>query len=321
MTDAETKSRYPVKKILGWSMLFLALTGFLTILKFPSNEIETYAEDMINSNLSKFGMILVARESEMGFFPSFSYTFEKVSLFGKNSSDPISIDLLELSVSYFALLTGQISGDILLKQDKSTITSNFFSDIPSGKKAKGKFGLKGVQIKNFDLLKSGIGKSLLPIQLEGIIDGDMDLEMDMNDASTLVLTTDIKFQKAKIPTQKLTNAPVSPLLKSFQIPEINLSKSIFKLRARQGTLRFEKVQIGEPTNSDDDLTADLKGSIRLGKILMASDLDLNIEYGLSEAIQAKNPLLKSVLGAPGTNGKYRATVSGTLGAPRANPLK
>jgi type II secretion system protein N len=163
-----------------------------------------------------------------------------------------------------------------------------------------------LQMKDVDLAHPPVLAKLLGMELAGAIDADVDVNIDNDPKKT---SGHVQFDMKKA---RLGEASVM----GFTVPPIDLGTTSATLEIKDGVMTFKKFE-----QHSSDLDAKLTGDMTLRKQVPASNLNLAVQFKLSEAFLQNNPKFKTIVQISGVertknpDGFYNARITGALSNP------
>jgi len=314
MENVVESSKLSKFQIGGWVLFFFFFLFVFTLFRFPMGKVEGYVEAEIIKNLNRQGIQLSTRQSHISLFPRLTLHFEKIRVEIPDFPNPIELDDLKVTASYWSLALSRLSGDVIAKvgtsqieiQNYSVPTQGLLNFAPGPGPIEITADLKNVSLSGIHLFET------VGLKGSGQLTGKVDLSIDPSDFSKMTLDFKVNAKNVQIPKQPLSDFP-NPFVRAFTLPAINLSELNTEIRARQGKMHFVTFQVGKDNQLEDDIHADVKGSITLQKVFHSSTADLNITFKFSDAINREFPFIKAILTpARQKNGSYKYSLTGPL---------
>ena len=286
-------------KYSGYVAFGLFIFFFFTFLNFPYNKLKDRFFTQIEQ---QSGLAIDA--DELRTTMTLGIVLTGVTVTHRTLDIPtIHIDHLKVSPSLLSLMTlrPKIGFQMGLKQGE---LSGFFQ-------------AKGIQKQRFGLdmeeiqIKSDLIKQQTNLDISGLLNGDIEMEGNLQNIGSIEGTTQIRLNNFTIGKTAVMN---------MGIPEIKLSKVVLDGNLKQQKFTVQKLELGGPT---EDLEASAKGDIAVNpRNLMGSNLNLTLQFKISKKLQDEFAMfLPFIANSLGPDGFYRIKITGSLSAPLANPQR
>ena len=163
-----------------------------------------------------------------------------------------------------------------------------------------------LQMKDVDLAHPPVLAKMLGMDLGGAIDADIDVTINDDPKKT---NGHVQFDMKKA---RIGEANVM----GFTVPPIDLGTTSATLEIKDGVMSFKKFE-----QKSADLEAKITGDVTLRKQVPASNLNLAVQFKLTEAFLLNNPKFKTIVQISGIertknpSGFYNAKLTGALSSP------
>ncbi len=284
-----------IGRMTGYILFGFFVFIFFTYLNFPYDK---FKDKIFFQVEQKTGLKLDAAEVKPTW--TLGFVFTGVELSHRNSP--------QLHLSHLNVSPSLVS--LLFFRPKLKFEVGFTEGTLSGYlHQKGTTQNIGLEFDSLNLTKDL--KGLLPLDLQGILQGDFTLTGDIAQMKELNGNLDLRIQKFGLAQMNVLN---------MNIPQISLSKMILRGTLKNDRLVFEKVDIG---GDKEDLQANASGDIQLDpRNFSNSRLNLTVKFRLSEKMKEEFKLfLPFIANALDPQGFYSLAITGRLSAPLALPKK
>ncbi len=287
----------------AWILLAVFSLLIFTIAKLPSVRIKNYVQGTIAAQLAQRGIGFSVDQGYISVGFGISYVMKDITLTFPPPEEPVKIESVTVSPSFFSLLTGRMGGDVDIRNGDGKLSASFAARSSS---MKGSF-----TAKDFDLGKIGIFPMMANIKGAAVISGDGSFAGDPGNLGDLSGDFDINLKKIVIDQQNVMG---------FGIPKISVSEGKLLATSTAGKMQVKTLTLGKKGSTADDIQADVSGDIGLNKYLDNSSLNLNAKFSLSQPVMKAFPLIDAFLG-PGKlpDGSFSYHIGGTFGAPAPVP--
>lgn len=287
----------------GWVFFFLFCLALFTLFGLPQTRIKSFIQGSINNALAQQGITLSAAEASLSFLFGISYTMKDVTLAFPPPKPPARLDRVEVSPSILPLLIGKLSAKVRVDQG-----DGFLKAWISSRKGTGSAAL---QLKDFDLGKSGLLGAAAGVGGTAVISGKAELEGDPSAPSSADGNVNFEIKKLSLDAQSI---------QGFAVPKLNVSGGTVELEIAKGKATIKRLQLGKVGSPTDDIAVSATGSISLAKQLDGSTLDLRVHFSLSQAVTKAFVLVDAILGsAKRSDGTYGYKITGPAYSPSTVP--
>ena len=286
-----------IARITGYILFGLFVFLFFTYLNFPYDKLKDKFFAQVEQ---KTGLKLDAAEVKTTWTLGFVFTGVELSHRAMNIPQ-VRLNHLKVSPSLLSLL---------FLRPKFKFEVEFTEGILSGTlHQKGKIQDIGLEFDSLNLTKDL--KGIFPLDLQGIVQGGLNVSGDFIQVKELNGNIDLHIQKFGLAQMNFLN---------MNIPQISLSKMILQGTLKNDRFVFEKVDLG---GDKEDLQANASGDIQLDpRNFSNSKLNLTVKFKLSEKMKKEFSLfLPFVANALDSQGFYSLSITGRLSAPLALPKK
>jgi type II secretion system protein N len=300
-----------VRGYAGWaaiSLLFFVLFAWLSL---PTRAIAW----RIGHEAKKAGYIVDVEDVSVSLLGN--VTLENVSwTFSPSRPDQIPskffVKEIEIDVSLFALLIGNIDVEIEARRDEGIITVEY-----SRSSSESEIHIAVEELPLYDVPKA---YQALNAPLLGYFALKIDLVMPDNKFAKAEGAIEITCAACKIGdgVEKLFIPGSKGLKDGTVIPEIDLGTFVGKLVVEKGTAKTE-VQM---ETKSDDVEVSVEGSIKLKDPFPKSRLDLTVKVNLTDALQARSEKLRLVFQGADAKSRLDPPEKGlgyVLSGPVSNP--
>lgn len=286
-----------IGRIAGYILFGIFVFIFFTYLNFPYDKLK----DKIFSQVEqKTGFKCDAAEVKTTW--TLGFVFKGVELSHRAFNIPqIRLSHLKVSPSLLSLL---------FFRPKMKFEVGFTEGALSGHlQQKGKTQDIELAFESLNLGKDF--KGMLPVDLQGILQGEFQVAGDLAQMKELDGALDIRVQKFGLAQMSVLN---------MNLPQISLSKMLLRGTLKNEKLLIEKMDIG---GEKEDLQANASGELQLdSQNFNNSKLNLNVKFKLSEKMKKEFQLfLPFIANALDSQGFYSLSITGRLSAPIALPKK
>jgi len=286
-----------IARITGYILFGLFVFLFFTYLNFPYDKLKDKFFAQVEQ---KTGLKLDAAEVKTTWTLGFVFTGVELSHRAMNIPQ-VRLNHLKVSPSLLSLL---------FFRPKFKFEVEFTEGVLSGTlHQKGKTQDIGLTFDSLNLTKDL--KGIFPLDLQGIVQGGLNVSGDFIQVKELNGNIDLHIQKFGLAQMNFLN---------MNIPQISLSKMILQGTLKNDRFVFEKVDLG---GDKEDLQANASGDIQLDpRNFSNSKLNLTVKFKLSEKMKKEFSLfLPFVANALDSQGFYSLSITGRLSAPLALPKK
>lgn len=193
--------------------------------------------------------------------------FEEVQVALPSAEKPLLIERIWVKPSLIRSLMGSPGGTVWIEGGGGEIEI-------SGTVRQNRVDVS-IDVDDWDLGKTGMIKGLSGIDVEGILDGDVEISGDLNNPQSTSGEIDLKIKNLKLPAQAVMG---------FKISSTSVEMTRLRSKISEGVAVIDGVDIGDRAGRKDDLFGKVTGKITLGKQWIASTLDLRTEFGFSEKL-------------------------------------
>ncbi|MFZ9596513.1 MAG: hypothetical protein ACO3A2_10600 [Bdellovibrionia bacterium] len=176
--------------------------------------------------------------------------------------------------------------------------------------------------QKLELEKLGVLPFLAGFQMNAALEGEGSFSGDLANPSSIGGSAEVSLSKLSLDAQSIAG---------FQIPKSGISEAVAKIQADKGKAVIKTFRVGKPNAAPssattqaptaDDLMASITGDVVLGKSIEMSQLNLKVNFALSETLMKSFVLLDALIGSgKQSNGSYSFSLTGPLYAPVAAPL-
>lgn len=319
------------RKFLRWSAasmgtLFLFVT--FTVMQLPETRLKNTVQSLINQSLATRNMTMTSTRSELSIGLGVLYTLEDVTLTHPDSPLPAKLKKVQFSPSILGLFLNRLSGTAALESGTGQaeihvsvggLLSLLRSKTPSQGGTEEESGSTqhplALQIhsENFDFGATQLLPFLIKTQLQFKVSGDAELNGTLGSPETYQGKVNWNLSQLRLPEQTVSG---------FKLPSLSMGSGQIQLDLENGSkkLNLTRVELGKL--GAEDIAAQVKGVITLGRRMNESTLDSTLTLSVSEKVLQSIPLLQALLGmAKQPDGNFAYKLSGPLLTPFPVPLK
>ena len=286
-----------IARIAGYILFGLFVFLFFTYLNFPYDKLKDKAFAQLEQ---KTGLKLDASEVKTTWTLGFVLTGVELS--------HQALAIPQVRLAHLKVSPSLVS--LLFFRPKLKFEVGFTEGALSGYlHQKGKNQDIGLEFDSLNLTKDL--KGILPIDLQGILQGGFSIAGNFAQMKELNGNMDLHIQKFGISEMNVLN---------MNLPQLSLSKIILRGTFKNDRFVFEKAEMG---GDKEDLQANASGDIQLdARNFNNSKLNLTVKFKLSEKMKKEFSLfLPFIANALDPQGFYSLAITGRLSAPLALPKK
>lgn len=298
MEEEVSKAR-KVLSFLSWSFLFLFLLILFTVIKMPQDRVHHYLMGTLNQQLSQMGMQIAADEGGIGFGSFLQYELKGIKLTKSATGKTLSLSEMTVSPALRGLVEGKLGADFKIEEGSGLVEGSFFS---KGEDIDGNIHLQGINLGRLGALPFFAG-------MEGTaeIRGDIEFRGNSKSLSSMEGMTKLYLSRIRLDEQNFMG---------FKIPAVTISDGSINTIISSGKMNLSDVHLGKIGGSDD-LQFVTNGSLKLGKYVYDTDLDLKMKLGLSKPLLSAFSIIDMILGPmKQPDGSYAFKLMGNINAVR-----
>ncbi len=311
LTQSNSRRSATLRRI-GW--ILLAVTSFLlfTLLKTPTERIESAITTQVTEAVQNAGYNMTAARAHVRMGWGVTYELEEVSLTSsgpQTSGLPAKIQRISLRPSLFSYAIGRLAGNATLVQSEGATLEASFSTPDSSRTKTGATHLQ-IKLENLEiprLIPSEPTSPLSKLQLK--TSGTLEFSGAMEDPTTWGGEVEISA-----PSVRLEDSVVM----SMPIPGLKVSNLSLKGKMDPGTkkLILQEFLLGK-TGGNEDLTATLTGDIQMTPSWRMNPLNLTAKYRIQGELQKRLGAILMLLDKfKKPDGSYVTQIKGTLSSPQ-----
>jgi type II secretion system protein N len=299
--EDDTKAK--IAKYSIFSVVFLALTIFFLIIKFPEYRLKDWISSSARTVLHPQGILFNADRVSLSMIFGPRIVLENVELKSANSSSQkLVFEKVVVRPHLSSLIFGNVGFSISAHLADKTISGAF--------QLKGSSTSLDVDLDEIELNQLSLLQHFLPVEIKGRISGVAHLTLNAVTPTDSNGEINFSIKKIAIPDQNAWG---------IQLPRLLINESKIQIQVTQGQISLKDVFLGKDKKTDD-LTLSVSGSGKVGKSLESSTMNGKIILDISDKLKGGFPILDALLSSGKTaDGKYAFRFFGTLASLDAAP--
>lgn len=289
-----------ILKLILYTAVFVVFFFLFLYWMFPYNILKDRVAAAIEEPFGRSIEVSIG-DIEPYYFTGVSISKLSLTSIADGESRPvIELQKVRGRISLFSMLFGNPRITFLIRSGKGRIEG-------SGKQTDVGFNLD-VEFDDFDINTIKWLSSVVGLNLNGYLSGDIDISVDRARPTRSKGKIDLRFKNFRLNPSNLAVAGTT-----IPVPEIVFSKG-------QGSMLRVDIEKGSATVNDlkfieGDLQLDLKGKVFLSTVLSNYRLNLSGSFGVSEKLAKDVPYLVMAESQKQQDGSYPLAVTGRISTP------